>query len=595
MLNAMKEVSLQIDGNQVRVADGSTILEAARKLNIDIPVLCYMNLHDLHIENRPAGCRICVVEVEGRKNLAASCSTKVQEGMVVRTSSMRVIHARRTVLELILSDHPKDCLSCAKSGSCDLQDLAIRLGIREIPGQEYAEMSTYRLDTSPSIIRELDKCIMCRRCETMCNDFQTVGALHAVNRGFHAVVAPAFEMNLEHSPCTYCGQCVAVCPTGALTEVDHTSRVIQALNDPEKTVVVQTAPAVRAALGEEFGMPAGTRVTGQMVTALRKLGFDYVFDTDFAADLTIMEEGAELLDRLSRHLSGDREVKLPMLTSCCPGWVNFFEYYFPDLKEIPSTARSPQQMFGSIAKSYFASKIGVDRKDMIVVSVMPCLAKKYECQREEFSVEGNPDVDFSISTRELAHLIKQANLDLSLLEEEEFDAPMGESTGASVIFGTTGGVIEAATRTAYELFTGKELHQVEFEQLRGMDGIRSARIDFNGQEIRIGIAHGLGNARRLLNEVRDGTSRYHAIEIMACPGGCIGGGGQPLHHGDAALLKARARAIYEEDRAKGTRKSHENPYIRKLYAEFLGEPMSEKAHALLHTTYFARHKKVFQI
>ena len=456
-------------------------------------------------------------------------------------------------------------------------------------------MSTYRLDTSPSIIRELDKCIMCRRCETMCNDFQTVGALHAVNRGFHAVVAPAFEMNLEHSPCTYCGQCVAVCPTGALTEVDHTSRVIQALNDPEKTVVVQTAPAVRAALGEEFGMPAGTRVTGQMVTALRKLGFDYVFDTDFAADLTIMEEGAELLDRLSRHLSGDREVKLPMLTSCCPGWVNFFEYYFPDLKDIPSTARSPQQMFGSIAKSYFASKIGVDREDMVVVSVMPCLAKKYECQREEFSVGGNPDVDFSISTRELAHLIKQANLDLSLLEEEEFDAPRGESTGASVIFGTTGGVIEAATRTAYELFTGKELHQVEFEQLRGMDGIRSASIDFNGQEIRIGIAHGLGNARRLLNDVRDGISKYHAIEIMACPGGCIGGGGQPLHHGNAALLKARARAIYEEDRAKGTRKSHENPYIRKLYAEFLGEPMSEKAHALLHTTYFARHKKVFQI
>lgn len=591
----MKNVKLNIDGNKVEVPEGFTILEAARKLNIEIPVLCYMNLHDLDIENKPAGCRICVVEVEGRRNLAASCSTRVEEGMVVRTNSMRVINARRTVLELILSDHPKDCLSCAKSGSCDLQDLAIRLGIREIPGQEYAEMSTYRVDTSPSIIRELDKCIMCRRCEMMCNDFQTVGALHAVNRGFQAVVAPAFEMNLEHSPCTYCGQCVAVCPTGALTEVDHTSKVIQALNDPDKTVVVQTAPAVRAALGEEFGMPPGTRVTGQMVTALRKLGFDYVFDTDFAADLTIMEEGTELLRRLTRHLEGDREVQLPMLTSCCPGWVNFFEHYFPDLKDIPSTARSPQQMFGAIAKNYFAQKIGVDREQMVVVSIMPCLAKKYECQRDEFSVDGNPDVDFSITTRELAHLIKQANLDLSLLPEEEFDAPLGASSGASVIFGTTGGVIEAATRTAYEIFTGKELKKVEFEQLRGMEGIRSASVDFAGQEIRIGIAHGLGNARKLLNEIREGHSKYHAIEIMACPGGCIGGGGQPLHHGNAAILKARASAIYEEDRAKEIRKSHENPFIKELYTEYLGEPMSEKAHMLLHTSYFNKRKRFFQV
>ncbi|MGW8316270.1 MAG: NADH-dependent [FeFe] hydrogenase, group A6 [Bacteroidales bacterium] len=591
----MKKVHLNIDGNQVEVPEGLTILEAARKLNIDIPVLCYMNLHDLNVENKPAGCRICVVEVEGRRNLAPSCSTQVFEGMVVRTNSMRVINARRTVLELILSDHPKECLSCAKSGNCDLQSLAIRLGIRDIPGQDYAEMSTYRIDTSPSIIRDLDKCIMCRRCETMCNDFQTVGALHAVNRGFQAVVAPAFEMNLEHSPCTYCGQCVAVCPTGALTEVDHTPRVIQALNDPSKTVVVQTAPAVRAALGEEFGMPPGTRVTGQMVTALRKLGFDYVFDTDFAADLTIMEEGTELLGRLSRYLKGDGEVKLPMLTSCCPGWVNFFEYYFPELKDIPSSARSPQQMFGAIAKNYFGPKIGVNRKDMVVVSVMPCLAKKYECQREEFAVDGNPDVDYSITTRELAHLIKQANLDLSLLEEEEFDAPLGESTGASVIFGTTGGVIEAATRTAYELFTGKGLQKVEFEQLRGMEGIRSASIDFAGQEIRIGIAHGLGNARKLLNDIRDGDSKFHAIEIMACPGGCIGGGGQPLHHGNADILKARASALYEEDRAKGIRKSHENPYIRQLYTEFLSEPMSEKAHTLLHTSYFNKRRRIFQI
>ncbi len=591
----MDRVKLTIDGRAVEVPAGTTIYKAAKELGIDIPILCYMDLKDLNIENKPGGCRICVVEVEGRGNLASSCSTNVAAGMVVKTNSMRVINARRTVMELILSDHPKDCLSCAKSGNCDLQDMAVKLGIREIPGQEYAEMSTYRLDTSPSIIRELDKCIMCRRCETMCNDFQTVGALHAVNRGFESVVAPAFEMNLEHSPCTYCGQCVAVCPTGALTEVDHTSKVISALNDPTKTVVVQTAPAVRAALGEEFGMEPGTRVTGQMVSALRQLGFDYVFDTDFAADLTIMEEGTELLGRLTRFMEGDEEVKLPILTSCCPGWVNFFEYNYPEMKEIPSTARSPQQMFGSIAKSYFAEMIEVDRKDMVVISIMPCLAKKYECQREEFSVDGNPDVDYSITTRELAHLIKQANLDLAKLDSDDFDAPLGESSGAGVIFAATGGVIEAATRTAYEIYTGKVLEKVDFEQLRGMEGIRSAKVDFDGQEINIGIAHGLGNARKLLDDVKAGKSQYHAIEIMACPGGCIGGGGQPLHHGDASILKARARAIYAEDRDKPIRKSHENPYIKKLYEEFLGEPMSEKAHELLHTHYFDKRKKIFQV
>jgi len=591
----MSLVKLAIDGKKVEVPAGTTIYKAAKQLDIDIPILCYMDLKDLNIENKPGGCRICSVEVEGRRNLAPSCSTAVDEGMVVRTNSMRVINARRIVMELIISDHPKDCLSCAKSGNCDLQDMAVKLGVREIPGQEYAEMSTYRLDTSPSIIRELDKCIMCRRCETMCNDFQTVGALHAVNRGFEAVVAPAFEMNLEHSPCTYCGQCVAVCPTGALTEVDHTGKVIAAINDPTKTVVVQTAPAVRAALGEEFGMEPGTRVTGQMVTALKQLGFDYVFDTDFAADLTIMEEGTELLGRLKKHLEGDESVRLPILTSCCPGWVNFFEYNYPDLKDVPSTARSPQQMFGAIAKTYFADKIKVDRKDLVVISIMPCLAKKYECQREEFSVDGNPDVDFSISTRELAHLIKQANMDLNKLEEDEFDSPMGESSGAAVIFGATGGVIEAATRTAYELQTGKTLEKVDFKQLRGMEGIRSATVDFDGLDINIGIAHGLGNARKLLDEVKAGKSKYHAIEVMACPGGCIGGGGQPLHHGDASILQARTKAIYKEDELKVIRKSHENPYILKLYDEFLGEPLSEKAHELLHTHYFDKRKKIFQV
>lgn len=588
----METVKLTIDNKQIEVPKGTTIYKAARKLEIDIPVLCYMHLEDLSIEHKPAGCRICVVEVDGRRNLAPSCSTEADNGMVVKTHSLRVLNARKTVMELILSDHPKDCLSCAKSGSCDLQSIAQKLGIREIPDQDIAEMSTYRKDFSPSIIREMDKCIMCRRCETMCNDFQTVGALSAVNRGFMSVVAPAFEMEIEDSPCTYCGQCVAVCPTGALTEVDHTNQLIADLANPEKMVIVQTAPAVRAALGEEFGMPAGTSVTGKMVTALRELGFDYVFDTDFAADLTIMEEGTELLDRLTRHLNNDKTVKLPILTSCCPGWVNFFEQQFTDMIEIPSTARSPQQMFGSIAKTYFADKVKVNRKDLVVVSIMPCLAKKYECQREEFKVDGNPDVDYSISTRELAALIKRANMNLADMADSDFDAPMGESTGAAVIFGVTGGVIEAATRTAYEIHTGKTLQKVDFEALRGLEGIREATVDFNGLPIKIGIAHGLGNARKLLEDIRAGKSQYHAIEIMACPGGCIGGGGQPLHHGDSSIIQKRFEAIYKEDAGKTLRKSHENPYIQKLYAEFLGKPMSEKAHHLLHTHYVDREKKI---
>ncbi len=587
----METVKLTIDNREIEVPKGTTIYKAAKSLGIDIPVLCYMDLHDLKVENKPAGCRICVVEVEGRRNLAPSCSTDCMNGMVVKTHTTRVINARRTVMELILSDHPKDCLICPKSGHCDLQDMAVRLGIREIPGQEFAEMSTYRKDFSPSIIRDIDKCIMCRRCETMCNDVQTVGALSAVNRGFMSVVAPAFEQDLEKSPCTYCGQCVAVCPTGALTEVDHTAKVIRALSDPTKTVLVQTAPAVRAALGEEFGMEPGTLVTGKMAAALRQIGFDFVFDTDFAADLTIMEEGTELLDRLTRHLNGDKNVKLPILTSCCPGWVNFFENNYNDMLDVPSTAKSPQQMFGAIAKSYFAEKLGKKREELVVVSIMPCLAKKYECQRDEFKHDNNPDVDYSISTRELAHMIKAFNINFAELHDEDFDRPLGESTGAGVIFGATGGVIEAAVRTAYEVQTGKPLPKVDFTELRGMDGIRSATIDFNGLPINIGIAHGLGNARKLLDDVRAGKANYHAIEIMACPGGCIGGGGQPLHHGDSSIIKARMAAIYREDAGKTIRKSHENPYIKQLYEEFLGKPMSEKAHHLLHTHYFKKGNK----
>ena len=582
----MEMINLTIDNKPVVVKKGTTVLEAATSIGIHIPTLCYMKLDDLNIENKPGGCRICVVEVKGRRNLAPACCTDASEGMEISTHTIRAINARRTVMELILSDHPSDCLICAKSGNCDLQDMAHRLGIREIHYK--GAQSMYREDTSPAIIREINKCILCRRCEMMCNEVQTVGVLSAINRGFDAVVAPAFEMNLDHSVCTYCGQCVAVCPTGALTEVNNTAAVVRALYDPTKTVVVQTAPAVRAALGEEFGMEPGTLVTGKLVAALRRLGFDYVFDTDFAADLTIMEEGAELLNRLGRHLQGDPDVKLPILTSCCPAWVKFFEHQFPDLKEIPSTARSPQQMFGAIAKSYFAEKLGIKREDMVVVSIMPCLAKKYECERDEFAVDGNPDVDYAITTRELASLIKISNIKFMSLPNEEFDAPLGESTGAGVIFGTTGGVIEAAVRTAYELYTGKDLPKVDFHELRGMEGIRKATIDFNGLPLNIGIAHGLGNARQLLEEIRAGKSSFHAIEIMSCPGGCIGGGGQPYHHGDADVIKKRQLAIYREDSNKTIRKSHENPYIKKLYDEYLGKPLGHKAHELLHTKYFDR-------
>ncbi|GET26469.1 NADH-dependent [FeFe] hydrogenase, group A6 [Prolixibacter sp. NT017] len=582
----MKMVTLTIDNKTVEVPKGTTVLEAAARVGVEIPTLCHMKLDNLEIENKPGGCRVCLVEIQGRKNLAPSCVTEATDGMIVKSSSIRVMNTRRTIVELILSDHPAECLTCAKSGNCDLQSLAIKMGIRELHFS--GEKSVHREDQSPAIIRDMDKCIMCRRCETMCNEVQTVGVLSAVNRGFNSVVSPAFEQDLQDSACTYCGQCVAVCPVGALTERDQTGAVIRALSNPDKTVVVQTAPAVRAALGEEFGLEAGTLVTGKMAAALRRLGFDYVFDTDFAADLTIMEEGTELLDRLTRHLNGDSTVKLPILTSCCPAWVKFIEHNFPSLLDVPSSAKSPQQMFGAVAKNYFAEKLNVDRKKLVVVSIMPCVAKKYERGRDEFAVDGNSDVDFVLTTRELSHLIKLANIDFHTLPDEEFDQPMGMSTGASVIFGTTGGVIEAAVRTAYELYTKKPLPKVEFEELRGMEGLRHATIDFGGLPLHIGIAHGLGNARKLLEEIAAGRSQFHAIEIMSCPGGCIGGGGQPFHHGKSDILKKRQQAIYQEDRNKPIRKSHENPFIYQLYEEYLGEPMSEKAHHLLHTKYFDR-------
>ena len=581
----METIKLTIDNKQVEVAKGTNLVEAAASAGIRIPTLCYMNLHDLGYENKPGACRICVVEVEGRKNLAPACKTVCTEGMVVRTHTPRVVNARRTVMELILSNHPNDCLTCTKNGHCELQRTAQDLGIREIKYR--GETTKYQKDMSVSIVRDMDKCIMCRRCETACNEIQSVGVLSAVNRGFPAVVSTAFNDPIQTTNCINCGQCVAVCPTGALSENSNIADVLRAIADPSKTVVVQTAPAVRVGLGQDFGF-SGRSVTGKMVTALRRLGFDYVFDTDFAADLTIMEEGTELLGRLNAAIGGDKGVKLPLMTSCCPGWVSFMEKHFPELADNLSTAKSPQQMFGAIAKNYLAQKLGIDRKDLVVVSVMPCVAKKAEAARPEFSRDGDPDVNISITTRELAHMIRFANMDFALLEEDDFDRPLGESTGAGVIFGATGGVIEAAVRTAYEVQTKKPLDRIDFTELRGMEGVRSATVDFDGTPVRIGIAHGLANARQLIREVVNGTSPYHAIEIMACPGGCIGGGGQPYHRGDIRLLQERTESLYAEDAHKPLRKSHENPYIQSLYRDFLGEPCGHLSHELLHTRYYNR-------
>ncbi len=579
----MNMLNIKINGVDYKVPEGTTVLEASKMANLRIPTLCHLNLKDFGIVNQTASCRVCVVEVEGRPALVPSCAELCVEGMAIRTDSIRAISARRTAVELLLSNHPFECLVCPKNLDCDLQKLAQELGIHEI--RYTGEKMDYPKDTSSySLVKDPNKCVMCRRCETMCNDVQTCGILSAVNRGFDVFVGPAFNLDMVDTSCTFCGQCVAVCPTAALTEVNNTGKVWEALNDPSKHVVVQVAPAVRVAIGELFDMPAGEIATGKLVSALRGLDFDAVFDTDFGADLTIMEEASELIHRIE---NGGR---LPMLTSCCPAWVKFFEHQFPDLLDIPSTCKSPQIMLGSMAKTYYADKIGKKAKDIVVVSVMPCLAKKAEAARPELTKDHNNDVDIVITTRELGQMLKEAGVDFAGLPDTEFDQILGESTGASVIFGTTGGVIEAAVRTAYDWMTGETLEKVDFHQLRGLEGIRAAEVQVGDMTLRIGIAHGLGHARKLLEDIRDGKSHFDAIEIMACPGGCIGGGGQPYHHGDMEIIKKRQAAIYKEDEYKVLRKSHENPYIKKLYDEYLGKPNSKKAHELLHTHYIPKEK-----
>ena len=577
-------INLKINGTEVSVKEGTTILEAAKQIDVKIPTLCHLNLHEFGMLNEQASCRVCVVEQVGSNKLIPSCATKCKEGMEILTDSHRAIRARRRIVELLLSNHPNSCLTCAMNMDCELQKLAESLSIREIT-YEGEKLNKPVYDDGFSIVRDPNKCVLCKRCETMCTQVQTVGALTDIGRGFYTTVGSAFDKPMSETTCTFCGQCLSVCPTGALTELSYVEKVWDAFRDG-KHVFVQTAPAIRAALGEAFGMPAGTPVTGKMVTALRRLGFEKVFDTDFAADLTIMEEAAEFL---GRYKSGEN---LPILTSCCPGWVNFFEHFFPELLNIPSSCKSPHEMFAAITKTYLADKLGLDPKDIVLVSIMPCVAKKYEAARAELSRNGISDVDYVLTTRELAAMIKEAGINFTALEDSDFDNPLGESTGAAVIFGTTGGVIEATVRTAYHAITGDDLagDAVEFHDLRGFDGIKEAFIDIPGLEkpLHIGVAHGLGNTRALLESIRDGKAEFDAIEIMACPGGCIGGAGQPYHHGDISILQKRMNAIYEEDRSKEKRCSYQNEDLKKLYDEFLGEPNSAKAHELLHTSYTAR-------
>ena len=577
----METVNIKINGLNLTVPKGSTILEAARQASIDIPTLCF-----LKEINEIGACRICVVEVKGARSLVASCVYPVADGMEVWTNTPKVLDSRRKTLQLILSNHDRKCLSCTRSGNCELQKLCKDL---KVEAEDFydGECTEYEIDNSAAhMYRDNNKCILCRRCIAVCEKVQAVGVIGANERGFETNIASAFDMGLGETSCVSCGQCIAVCPTGALSEKDNTEDVFAALADKTKHVIVQTAPAVRAGLGEAFGYPIGTNVQGKMVAALRRLGFAKVFDTDFAADLTIMEEAHEFLDRVQNG------GVLPMITSCSPGWIKYCEHYFPDMTENLSSCKSPQQMFGAIAKTYYAEKMGIDPKDIVMVSVMPCTAKKFEIGRENQAGAGVPDVDISITVRELANMIDRVGLNFSLLPDEEFDIPLGMSTGAAVIFGATGGVMEAALRTAVETLTGEELAHLDFNEVRGVKGIKEATYNVAGMEVKVAVASGLANAKQLLNDVKSGKAHYHFIEIMGCPGGCVNGGGQPQvpasvrNFNDIRAL--RAKALYDLDSSMPVRKSHENPAIKELYDTFLGKPGSHKAHELLHTSYVKR-------
>ncbi|ACV61127.1 hydrogenase, Fe-only [Desulfofarcimen acetoxidans DSM 771] len=572
----MSQITLTIDGQQVQARAGTTVLEAARKIGIRIPTLCY-----LKEVNEAGACRVCLVEVQGARTLQASCVTPVAEGMVVKTNTPEVRQARKLNLELIMSNHPQECLICPRSTNCELQAVAAELGLKELRFE--GTNRHYQPDnSSPSLVRDPRKCILCRRCVSVCENIQKVTAIAPQERGFDTVIAPAFLASLSDSTCVNCGQCALVCPTAAIVEKNQVQEVWSALADPAKHVVVQTAPATRISVGEIFGLEPGSLVTGKMVAALRRLGFDKVFDTDFTADLTIMEEGSELIRRLNGKGA------LPLITSCSPGWIKFIEHHYPDLLPHLSTCKSPQQMFGALAKTYYAEKAGLDPGSIFVVSIMPCTAKKYEAGRPEMNSSGYQDVDVVLTTRELGKMLKEAGIDFTALPEENYDQPLGISTGAGVIFGATGGVMEAALRTGYELVTGETLASIEFKDVRGMEGVKEAAIDLKGTILNVAVAHGLGNARELLEKIRNGDI-YHFIEIMCCPGGCIGGGGQPIPTDQETRLK-RAAGIYSTDQSMPLRKSHENPAVQSLYKEFLGEPLGHKSHQLLHTVYTERSK-----
>ena len=575
-------IKLNIDGIDVEVEKGTTVLQAARKANIDIPTLCFLK------EINAAGdCRICLVEIEGRRGLIPSCNIVAEDGMVVKTNTDRVNEARRTVLDLILSAHHRDCLTCVRNGNCELQELCNKFGITDVH-YEGEKIKPHIDDLSPSIVRDASKCILCQRCISTCKKIQNVSAIDVAGRGFESRIAPAGDKSLNEVNCTFCGQCINACPVGALKEKDDTQIVWRKIRDKETFVVVQVAPAVRVALGEEFGMSIGTNVKGKMVTALRKMGFDKVFDTNTGADFTIVEEANEFVERVTKGET------LPMITSCSPGWIRFIEMNYPELLGNLSSCKSPHQMFGAILKSYYAEKEEIDPKKMFVVSVMPCVAKKFERTREEMKNDGLDNVDAVITTRELARMIKQAHIDFVNLEETEFDNPMGEATGAAAIFGTTGGVMEAALRTAHEAITGKELKDIDFIELRGARGIKKASVTIDGKEINVVVAHGLGNARKVLDEIKEGKANYQFVEIMACPGGCIMGGGQPIvsskKRQDIDVRKLRAEALYTIDKQSKIRKSHENPVVIKIYKDYLGDIGGHKAHELLHTHYQARKK-----